>query len=66
MIWFKSCPRCGGDLVEERSIDAIAEITCLQCARTLDARQRAGILGGRRPRSNEGISLPRPEAARVS
>jgi hypothetical protein len=47
MIWFKSCPRCGGDLYEELAIWG-REIKCLQCSRALDDRHPL-MMRGRAP-----------------
>jgi hypothetical protein len=38
MIWLKSCPRCGGDLFEERDWYAHS-VKCFQCGRTLTLAQ---------------------------
>jgi len=36
MIWMKQCPRCHGDLVEQRDTDGVT-VSCLQCGRSLSA-----------------------------
>jgi hypothetical protein len=38
-MWLKGCPRCGGDLMEER-LDRLPEVKCLQCSGALNDRQR--------------------------
>ncbi|MCL5265374.1 MAG: hypothetical protein M1343_09340 [Chloroflexi bacterium] len=38
MIWLKACPRCGGDLFEERDWYT-RNIKCFQCGRTLTEAQ---------------------------
>jgi hypothetical protein len=38
MMWFKGCPTCGGDLIEDHA-EQPPEITCLQCARPLNGAQ---------------------------
>jgi len=30
MLWLKSCPRCRGDMMEERMLGEL-ELVCLQC-----------------------------------
>ena len=35
MFWFKNCPRCSGDLFEDRDLYG-AFITCMQCGFTRD------------------------------
>jgi reverse gyrase len=34
MIWFKSCPKCSGDLTEEREAEGVC-VVCIQCGREL-------------------------------
>ncbi|MBM2826432.1 MAG: hypothetical protein HW403_496 [Dehalococcoidia bacterium] len=36
------CPRCGGDLIEERYLDS-ADMVCLQCGHILSAAQEAEL-----------------------
>ena len=39
MFWFKKCPRCSGDLYEEK--DQYGHfITCMQCGFSKDAEER--------------------------
>ncbi len=38
MIWLKACPRCGGDLFEERDWYS-RTVKCFQCGRVLTAAQ---------------------------
>jgi hypothetical protein len=44
MLWLKSCPRCGGDVYEDRGDDrgdAIYFLECLQCGHILsDSEER--------------------------
>lgn len=47
MIWFKGCPRCGGDLILER-IDDVDYFQCLQCSRSLNDQQKTVLLARRR------------------
>ena len=43
MFWFKQCPRCSGDLFEDR--DQYGPfITCMQCGLTKDAARSDGGL----------------------
>lgn len=39
--WLKSCPKCRGDLTEERSLGAERDITCLQCGYVLRPQEMA-------------------------
>lgn len=34
MLWFRSCPRCKGDLMERSDSEGI-EVTCVQCGHEL-------------------------------
>ena len=38
MVWLKACPRCGGDLFEERDWYT-RTIKCFQCGRALNPAQ---------------------------
>ena len=41
--WFKSCPKCRGDLTEERSLGGEREVTCLQCGYVLRPIETAAL-----------------------
>ena len=44
MFWFKQCPRCSGDLFEDKDQYG-AFITCMQCGFTKDAaNSRRGVM----------------------
>jgi hypothetical protein len=45
MYWFKSCPRCGGDLSEGRDHYA-AYISCIQCGHYLTPEQEEALRVG--------------------
>ena len=42
MFWLKGCPRCNGDLYEDRDIHG-AYIACLQCSKYLTAADEAKL-----------------------
>ena len=42
MFWFKSCPRCGGDLYADSDFHG-PYITCLQCSHYLTAAEQAKL-----------------------
>ena len=39
--WLKSCPKCRGDLTEERSLGRERDIMCLQCGYMLRPQELA-------------------------
>ena len=39
--WLKSCPKCRGDLTEERSLGRERDIMCLQCGYVLRPQELA-------------------------
>lgn len=42
MVWSKSCPRCSGDLLEQRDEDGMV-VACLQCGRSLPTEQAKAL-----------------------
>lgn len=44
MFWLKGCPRCSGDLYEDRDIHG-AYIACLQCSKYLTTADEAKLRG---------------------
>ena len=42
MFWLKGCPRCNGDLYEDRDIHG-SYIACLQCSKYLTAADEAKL-----------------------
>ncbi len=42
MFWLKSCPRCHGDLYEDRDLHG-RYIACLQCSHHLSPAQEVGL-----------------------
>lgn len=44
MVWFRSCPKCQGDLFLTQEMDGYA-VSCLQCSRALrpDEEARLGL-----------------------
>lgn len=50
MYWFKSCPRCRGDLHVERDIYS-TEIVCMQCGHILNRAQVQALLERTMPRA---------------
>ncbi|MBI3964529.1 MAG: hypothetical protein HY329_02755 [Chloroflexi bacterium] len=43
-MWLKSCPRCSGDLFEERHLDG-TDIACLQCSHRLNHAETLAMRG---------------------
>lgn len=43
--WFKECPRCHGDLREEKDYHGLY-ICCLQCGHILNASESAALYHG--------------------
>ncbi|MCX6020581.1 MAG: hypothetical protein NTZ05_02415 [Chloroflexi bacterium] len=41
-MWLKACPKCGGDLMLEKSLWE-RTISCIQCGRTLRAEEEAHL-----------------------
>ncbi len=41
-MWLKGCPKCGGDLMLEKSLWE-RTISCIQCGRTLRAEEEAHL-----------------------
>jgi transcription initiation factor TFIIIB Brf1 subunit/transcription initiation factor TFIIB len=46
MLWLKACPRCGGDIYEDRE-GTVRYASCLQCGHVLTEQQEVQILGWR-------------------
>ena len=49
MVWYKSCPRCSGDVVEKMSLDGL-EKCCIQCGyrpRPIDVLDSTGNAKGK-------------------
>ena len=42
MYWLKACPRCRGDLHEERDFYGVY-VACIQCGYVLDSRQEQAL-----------------------
>jgi hypothetical protein len=42
MYWLKSCPRCGGDLVQTTDLEDY-HVSCLQCGVTLTREQETAL-----------------------
>jgi hypothetical protein len=58
MIWFKSCPRCQGDLTLERDLYfGYRYLTCIQCGAEVADDQRLKLLDA------QGVSKPGTRAA---
>lgn len=56
-MWLiKGCPRCGGDLYEERYLND-HEVRCLQCGHHLDARELA-VARARKERRPPAPAIP--------
>ena len=41
-LWSRGCPRCSGDLFEERHLDSV-DLVCLQCGNILSMAQEAQL-----------------------
>ena len=48
MFWFKSCPRCGGDLHADSDIHG-PYITCFKCSHYLTEAEQANLRLARAP-----------------
>ncbi|MBM3939337.1 MAG: hypothetical protein FJ318_00300 [SAR202 cluster bacterium] len=42
VVWFKTCPKCAGDLTEEHDIMATS-IACLQCGYLLNRIEESAL-----------------------
>lgn len=42
MFWLKGCPKCGGDLHDEKDIHGFY-VACLQCGRYLTHQQESAL-----------------------
>ena len=63
MFWFKSCPRCGGDLFSDRDIHG-PYIACLQCSHELTEAQKNGLMSRRLgPRIRRVAAVEKVQAA---
>lgn len=45
-LWRRTCPRCSGDVFEERHLDGV-DLVCLQCGNILTTEQEAQLRSGR-------------------
>lgn len=52
MWWRKACPRCGGDVFEERLLGE-RELKCLQCGRALLREQLPRHIAPGKPRNRK-------------
>ena len=43
-LWRRGCPRCGGDLFEERHLESV-DMVCLQCGHILTGEQETIMRG---------------------
>lgn len=66
MIWLKACPRCGGDLFEDRDWYN-RTVKCFQCGRTLtpaqerQLRMKSVMMAGKEGEvDSQETVLPRP------
>lgn len=55
MLWSKSCPRCGGDLMRESDLTGGYDAVCIQCGHLAAAGYAATLPGwvAREPRRSE-------------
>lgn len=58
MLWFKSCPKCRGDLAEERDQYGM-NVTCVQCGYSLREAEVALL----RRSHGKALWVTRPAAA---
>ncbi len=70
VIWLKACPRCGGDLFEERDWYS-RTVKCFQCGRALTTAQerelRVKAIATREAEGETGghdLGVPRPRKRR--
>ena len=65
MLWFKSCPRCAGDLQREPDFVGGFDAVCLQCGHVAPAQYAATLPGwtSREPRQRPNGRIKRPSRA---
>ncbi|GEM_PF-410347 len=63
MIWFKACPRCGGEISVEK--DAYGTyLSCLQCGYCLSKEEAAALVEGHLAPSTWRLGGPSPSPVR--
>lgn len=57
-FWLRSCPRCGGDLFEERALGSV-DMVCIQCGHVLTAAQEMTL-------RSRGVRVPVRQAGKAA
>lgn len=47
-MWTKGCPKCGGDLFEDRWLGGDSDVKCIQCGYAVPPSQARPMLEARR------------------